>query len=375
MTTTPIKLTKAQARDYMTGQLRLRRFEPKRGAQGARALLEALGCIQLDPLDRIGTNADLVAFARVHGLKRGQIYEATLGQWGFEHFAKERCILPARAFPHYREQLVRAPWYDHNAREAGVDEEILAAILAQISAQGPSTLKALDDHGKTQAPGWHGVKAVAATKLAVEVLWARCQLVVCGREGKHKRYDLPSRALPDWHDVEPTHSFEHWALLERVESAALLGHHAGPHWSSIAAHRKGPLGASLEAQGLLVQAQIEDDRRRYWAPADLLSRAFPEQDEHMRVLAPLDPLLWDRGLVKHCFGFDYVWEVYKPADKRQWGYYVCPLLYQGQLVGRVEARRNPDGQTIAIDKLWLEPDQPWSQEAFEAAMGRLEEAQ
>lgn len=370
-------ITKAQAREHMTGQLKLRRMMPQTGAQGACALLNALRCIQLDPLDKIGTNADLVAIARVEGLGRSDIYKAVLGEHGFEHFAKERCLLPASAFPYYKGELVRAPWYDDEARKAGVTQATLDAVLEQLREHGPMAISQLDDHGMTQAPGWHGVKATSAAKLATEVLWAQCKLVVAGRTGpglKRKLYDVPERALAAWHDAPTTTSYEAWALKERVEAAGLLGHHAGPHWSSLAKTRKSALPKQLAQDDALVEVSVEGSPRRYWAPADFLEREHPEQDELMRVLGPLDPLLWDRGLVSHIFDFDYVWEVYKPAAKRTWGYYVCPLLYQGQLVGRIEAHRGED-DALVIDNLWHEADKPWDQAAFDDAMGRLEAAQ
>ena len=70
--------------------------------------------------------------------------------------------------------------------------------------------------------------------------------------------------------------------------------------------------------------------------------------------APLDPLLWDRELVRTLFDFEYVWEVYKPASQRRWGWYVCPLLQRDRLIGRVEAR--VDGKALVVSKLWLESD-------------------
>ena len=57
-------------------------------------------------------------------------------------------------------------------------------------------------------------------------------------------------------------------------------------------------------------------------------------DDRVRILGPLDPLLWDRNLVHHVFDFEYVWEVYKPAHQRRWGWYVCPLLQRDRLIGR-----------------------------------------
>ena len=72
----------------------------------------------------------------------------------------------------------------------------------------------------------------------------------------------------------------------------------------------------------------------------------------MRILGPLDPLLWDRELVRQAFGFEYIWEVYKPAAQRRWGWYVCPLLAGDALVGRIDAAI--DGSALRVKRLWLE---------------------
>jgi hypothetical protein len=88
----------------------------------------------------------------------------------------------------------------------------------------------------------------------------------------------------------------------------------------------------------------------------------------MRILGPLDPLLWDRGLVRLAFGFEYVWEVYKPASQRRWGWYVCPLLHRGQLVGRLEARVEED--VLRVDKLWREKGVKLDDAALDEALAR-----
>ena len=77
-------------------------------------------------------------------------------------------------------------------------------------------------------------------------------------------------------------------------------------------------------------------------------------DDRVRILGPLDPLLWDRNLVRHVFDFDYVWEVYKPAKQRIWGWYVCPLLHRERFIGRIDA--HVDRGTLKVRKLWLESD-------------------
>src|SRR5690606_1680953 len=105
---------------------------------------------------------------------------------------------------------------------------------------------------------------------------------------------------------------------------------------------------------------------------DAFERRFGDDDGRMRVLGPLDALLWDRALVRHAFEFEYIWEVYKPAARRRWGYYVCPLLHDGQLVGRFEGQRDERGQ-LRVEQLWRE--RPFDEDAWRAAFERLAAAQ
>jgi uncharacterized protein len=368
----PRRITPQQARDYMIGQLGLRAMRAERGAEGSRAMLNALRCIQLDPLDRVGTNADLVTWARVEDAPRGAVYDHLMPGHAFEHFAKERCILPASAYPYYRDGLLLTHWWSQQRRLDRLPEGIVEAVQAQLDAHGPLLESELDDHGAVDPlwssdGGWNSTKRAA--KMAMEVLWARCHALVVGRTTRGKRYDVPHRALPDWHDAPCATTFERWAVLERVEACGLLSTNAGPHWSILASVRTSPLPAALVAEGAIEEVTIEGSPRRYYAPAGFMERTFPEDDGLMRVLGPLDPLIWDRKLVAHIFGFDYVWEVYKPAEQRRWGYYVCPILHRGQLVARFEGRR--DGGAIVVDNLWREPDAAWDEAAWAACLARL----
>ena len=88
----------------------------------------------------------------------------------------------------------------------------------------------------------------------------------------------------------------------------------------------------------------------------------------MRILGPLDPMLWDRELVRCAFGFEYVWEVYKPEAQRRWGWYVCPLLHRGQLVGRLEGR--VEGDVLTVSKLWREEGRTLDDAALDEALAR-----
>jgi hypothetical protein len=361
-----------EARAWLVSHLGLAtpRFPP--GAEGTRALLLALRCIQLDPLDVIGTNADLVALARVEGLSRGDVYRHLMPGHAFEHWAKERCILPAYAFPYYREYTRETPWWNLATRLERLPSHVVQAVLEEVAARGPISAAELTDHGAVKPLDWSGWKGTGkATSMALEVLWTRCQVVVCGRGPGGKRYDVPERALPDMARAPlPTgpEAFDRWALLERVEAAGLLSRASGPHWSVLSKVRTSALPDTLVREGLLEEVALPGSPRRYLAPAGFRARPLTAPDERMRILGPLDPLLWDRGLVKLAFGFEYVWEVYKPANQRRWGWYVCPLLHRGQLVGRLEARVEED--VLRVDKLWREKGVKLDDAALDEALAR-----
>jgi uncharacterized protein YcaQ len=118
---------------------------------------------------------------------------------------------------------------------------------------------------------------------------------------------------------------------------------------------------------VLEEVTIEGSNRPYLAPANFRRRRFPAYDGRMRILGPLDPILWDRQLVRHVFGFDYVWEVYKPAAQRRWGWYVCPLLQHDRFVGRLEGVVD---RALRIRKVWREEDVAFDEDALDAALAR-----
>ena len=334
------------------------------------ALLEALGGIQLDPIDRIGASPDLVLHARMDGMQRGD-WARLLGTGrAFEHYAKERCVLPAERYPWFVSHLQRFPSWRLGQRLQRVEPGHLEAVLAEVTERGPCSPSDLSDHGRVRRLDWNGwVGTAKAGTLALEVLSHRCQLVVVGRSASGQRvYDLPERALPSVCQA-PDRGGDRAALVHRVAMCGFLRTAGGPQWGGLEHVRKGPLPSALVEEGLLCRVQVGTSKRTYLAAPGTL--ALPGRvDDRMRILAPLDPLLWDRELVKTAFGFAYVWEVYKPAAQRAYGYYVCPLLHEGQLVGRMEGRRTRAGGVEVLGR-WGDPDP----DALALALARLQDFQ
>ena len=365
-----IEITREEARAFLIEHLGLARASFPDGAEGVRAVLRALRCIQLDPLDPIGTNADLVVLARVDGISRGDVHRHLHPGHAFEHYAKERCLLPADAFPTYRDHALA--WSKKSLQNwlKRVPPKVLTLVLAEIEARGPITPEALTQHGSIERIDWSGWKGTPfATKMAVEILAARCQIVVCGREGRSRKvYDVPRRALAHVADAKPERDFARFAIVERVRAAGLLGRNAGAHWSMLTDVRAGATPTELVDRGEIEAVTIEGHPRTFLAPKGFRSTEHGDFDDRMRIIAPLDPLIWDRPLVRHVFEFEYVWEVYKPQSDRRWGWYVCPLLHRGRLVGRLEARIEPG--VLCVQRLWRERGARFDDDALDAALER-----
>lgn len=360
-------ISRDQARRFLVSHLGLARPRKEGGARGVRAMLDALGCVQLDPLEPLGANADLVALARLDGIARGDLFRHTLPGHAFEHFAKERCLLPARAFPHYRERIAMTPWWRLGERIRKLPGGVIESVLAEIERRGPIAASELEDRGRVAPIDWSGWKGTAkAASMAIEVLWTRCEIVVAGRDRRGKLYDIPSRALPSVHRAEAEGGFERWAIAERVRAAGLLARAAGPSWSMLREARSSGVIEEMIAAGEIEKIAVEGPRRPYLAPKEIV-RPTIAPDDRMRILGPLDPLIWDRDLVRNVFGFEYVWEVYKPAGLRRWGWYVVPLLHRAELVGRLEGRI--EQKTLRIDRIWRE-SKGFDEDALEAALER-----
>jgi uncharacterized protein YcaQ len=358
-------LTPAEAAAFLVGHHALRAPELPPGAAGVRALLGRLRCIQLDPLDPLGTNADLVALARVEGIARGDVYRHLLPGHAFEHFAKERCLLPAAAFPWYRAELaVEAPWWSHAERLRRLPGGVVEKVLEEVRARGPVAAGDLADHGRVEPLDWSGWRGTPrAAKMALEVLQTRCEVVVAGRSARGKLYDVPERALgaAARRSVHPrgrgaagrVEAFRRWALLERVEAAGLLSRAGGSTWSMLEPARRAGIDEALLEEGAIEEVRVAGSIRTYLAPRGFADRRHPAPDGRVRLLGPLDPLVWDRALVRTAFGFDYSWEVYRPAALRRFGWYVCPLLRGDALVGRIDGAVTEGA--LRVRAVWAEP--------------------
>lgn len=171
----PRVISAATARAFLVKHLHLHAYFPP-GIDGVRAMLKHLRCVQIDPLDKMGSNPDLVTMARVCGVKRGEVGHLLRGH-AFEHWAKERCFIAASAFPAYARYAPETVWWKSQVRSERVSDEIVKAVLQEVTEKGPVKATELEDRGAVKPLDWSGWKSTAkAASMALDILWTQCKV-------------------------------------------------------------------------------------------------------------------------------------------------------------------------------------------------------
>jgi uncharacterized protein YcaQ len=375
-------ISRAVARRYLTIHHLLtppRSIPP--GPDGVVAVFDRLGSIQFDPIDVAGRNHDLVLLSRVAGYRREMTDRLLYEERSlFETYNKGLSLVPTSELPWYRidwdRSRVRHEEHALDEHAALVDE-----LLDRIRTTGPMSST---DMAPREAIDWYW-RPTNQVRAILEALGESGILGISRREGNRRVYDLAERLFPAElleQVVPPRDAFRH-KLLSRYRAHGLLGKTGTAElWMGtsprigavyglegdlpLAAAGRRVLHAELVEAGALIPVTIEDIRGERYVPAEdmpLLAQAEREiaAGEPPRGAAPgvaflgaLDPFVWDRDFLRTLFDFDYIWEVYVPAAKRRWGYYVLPILFGDRLVGRIEPRIERKTNELRILGLWWE---------------------
>ena len=329
-------------------------------------VIDRLGSLQFDPLEVPGTrNHDLVLHNRIAGYQREWCERWLYGRDRrlIELYNKSLNILPTDELPFYRLAWSRsASSYGEFLEQ---HRELADRIRDHIRVNGPVSTASFRDV-KDRIQWWWDNDASTSTTAAravMEALFVVGELGISRREGSRRFYDLiellvPARLL-DTH--APEEEQRRHRLLSRHRGVGLMA--VGGASELVAATGsaadRARTTAALVEDGTLVPVAVEGFREVRHVLADELpilkkTARGGAGARFVSFLAPLDPLMWDRRLVKGLFGFDYIWEVYVPAPKRRHGYYVLPLLFGDRLVGRIEPRYERASRTLRIAGIWFE---------------------
>ena len=354
------RLTASQARRLLLAGQALLGAPPPGGLEG---LIRQLGYVQLDSINVVERAHHLILGCR-GGYDPAQFDTLLEQRRLFEHWTHDAAAIPLDWYPHWklrfprsRERILASPWW--RERMGGQAEQMLAMVLERIRVEGP--LRSADfEHAREGEAGWWGWKP---QKAALELLWHTGELAVASRTHFHKSYDLAGRVFPEAHAQpapEPEANLE-WACASALERLGVATpKELAAFWQAVDAREAAGWCAAALAAGRIekvaVQALDGGPDKPCFAVPDWRERlaALPEPGERMVILCPFDPILRDRDRALRLFGFDYRFEAFVPEAKRQFGYYVLPVLEGDALVGRMDAKQHRERGVLEIKGLWWE---------------------
>ena len=361
----PLTIDRPTARRFLVNRhlLSPARSLPSR-KESVLTVIERLGVLQFDPLEVPGArNHDLVLHARIGGYRRewceGWLYGPDRRL--IEIYNKSLNIVPISELPHYR-----ITWQRNAERYAdGILHEqkaVAEAIVQRIAAEGPLSTAAFAEHSHAIDWWWAPTRA---SRAVLEALFVTGRVGIARREGNRRYYDLIERIVPA--DLLALHESKEDAmrhrLMSRYQATGLSAQAAQAEvmFSAGSGAERARLTADLVEAGRLLPVHVEGLRGVRFIPADeqpMLDAAADvsaQPTPTVTFIAPLDPLAWDRRLLRDLWDFDYVWEVYVPEAKRRWGYYVLPILFGDRLVGRIEPRVDRATGALRMLGIWWQP--------------------
>lgn len=359
-----MQITRQQARRFLLTYQGLTPAYPLQGKTGILEHIRRVGCIQFDPLNVTGQNPDLVLQARVSDYRPELLQSLLYEDWRLlDGMDKVMSIFAIEDWPYFERWRERAR--NQQVRENEAVTALIPQVLDEIAMRGPLSSHELQ---LNETVVWYWETASRLSRAVLETLYFRGELVVHHRVGTRKYYDLASRCLPPdlYHapDPNPTEeSYQDWHVLRRVGGVGLVWDRPGEIWlgMDLKSPERSAALQRLASRGKLVQVSVEGIRYPFYYRAEdqpLLDAALAggdEVDRTVRLMAPLDNLLWDRRMLKALFDFEYTWEVYVPAAKRRYGYYVLPVLAGDRFIARCEPVFDRKRQALVLKNWWWEP--------------------
>ena len=345
-------------------------------------LIRRLGFVQVDSVNTVARAQHMILHARRPAYRPAALARLIERDRAlFEHWTHDAAVIPVEFFPHWRfrfpraEARIRARWPAWQGPDFDREAE---NVLAHIREHGPAGVAHLGADEPRRPGGWW---EWTPSKSALEYLWHTGELAISRRDAFRKIYDLTHRVVPEPHVSarHPPQATIDWAAAGALDRLgfATSGEIAA-FWAKITPDEARDWTAAALAEGRLIEIDVETadgSRRRSFARPDVFAaaEAAPAPPGRMRVLSPFDPLLRDRARAQRLFGFHYRIEIFVPAPKRRWGYYVFPLLEGDRLVGRIDMKADRDADTLRVTALWPETDIRWGkarQTRLEAALER-----
>jgi uncharacterized protein YcaQ len=373
------------ARHFILGKQGLWPGRHWRGINGTAQAIHAMEYLQLDPLQIIARSQDITLHSRVLDYKPSQWEEVTYQQRKFFDWGGWLAVRAMDELPYWRVVMRRER--DTNTRLLATAHDHADAIAEMRTILRERDTVSNRDFAmatRTRTQSYRGRKDSA---LALYYLWLTGEVMTHHRDRFERIYTLTENVAPAHliyeHDEAETDRFLikkeiGFAGLSRI-SRTSDSYRRGDPDSAAKTMRE-----TMVANGEIIEVQVEGWKNLHYALGsdaevltDLSAGRIPQAwtpletttTDEVVFLAPLDPVS-ARGRAKIVFGFDYVWEVYKPEHQRKFGYYTLPILWGDRLVGRFDSKLDRTTNTFIILGFWLEDETLGSDEAFAEALAR-----
>jgi hypothetical protein len=325
-----------------------------------RRVLSRVGLIQMDSVNVLARAHYLPLYSRL-GPYRTELLDRAAYRAPrelFEYWGHEASLIPVELQPALRWRMAAAHTeaWGGMRRIAQDQPELVSWVLDEVRAKGPLTAAEIEHDAPRTKDNWGWNWSVV--KRALEWLFWAGEVAAAGRNGSFARlYDLPERVLPaDVLAVSTPKPPE--AQRELVEVAArALGVAAE---FELRDYFRLPVEGARTAIAELVEAGVlRPVRVAGWRPQAYLHHEarLPRSVRASSLISPFDPLIWERARTERLFDFAYRIEIYVPAPKRRFGYYVLPFLHGDRLVARVDLKADRKPGVLRVPAAWLEAGQ------------------
>ncbi|MGI9421058.1 MAG: winged helix-turn-helix domain-containing protein [Geminicoccaceae bacterium] len=377
MSTTPLRIRNAGARRLWLHAQGL--GTPPTGSLDLLGIIERLGFVQLDTIRVVARAHDHILWSRNQHYREPMLNKLLAKKRAvFEHFTHDASVLPMAMYPLWRRQFTRM---ERKLRRPGwytsmLDADGRAAIRERIEREGPLSTHAFDTVCADKSVAWRR----PPHKQALDFMWYAGELSTSHRKNFIKYYDLTERVVPEaiLADRRSDEEQLNWlcrAALDRLAFAS--DGDIQRFWEAADLAEVKRWSSRVRSEMTAVEVETADgDRVSLLAPADIEARldTLPSPTSRLRIINPFDPVVRDRNRLQRLFSFDYRIEIFVPAAKRRYGYYVFPLLEGDRFIGRIEVRADRNQGTLTVANLWWEKGVRFGagrQEKLDAELGRL----
>ncbi|MGF6356267.1 uncharacterized protein YcaQ [Paenibacillus sp. 4624] len=366
-----IRLTKQQARQFLLLKHGLVGGHQYDGKSGIMEFTRQVGCLQYDPIDICGKNAELVLQSRIRGFSKNMLEELLYqDRLLIDYPDKNLAIIPVEDWPYFERYRQAARLHAGSYPQMETLTSQVRAYIQQVGPVSSNELNALHLEGDfTWRSAIHWSSGNNVSRSVLEQMYSTGELVIHHKKGTRKYYDLAEKHIRAdlLHAPDPLLNELHhhkWRVLRRIGAVGLLWNRASDAWLNIwglKTEQRNRVFHELLLEERIVAVEVEQMKERLYCRAEdlpIIERILqnPELQERCEFIAPLDNLMWDRKLIYALFEFDYKWEIYTPALKRKFGYYVLPLLYGDRFIGRAEIIVERKFKRLVVKRVWYEKD-------------------